>query len=180
MSELGTRYRHADLSYSPEDPILGTAGGIRRAGERGLLAPEFFVANGDVYTTLPLEPLLRARQDTGAVSALAVLPNRDPSKETPLWSENGRLVAVGGERPAAADGPWLFTGLQAATEGLLQRIPQGVSELARDVLRPSATARDGAFVLVPFETPQDGFWFDLGTPERLAHAEREVGTAPRP
>jgi NDP-sugar pyrophosphorylase family protein len=42
------------------------------------------------------------------------------------------------------------------------------------VLRPSAAARDGAFVLVPFEAPKDGFWFDLGTPERLAHAESVV------
>ncbi|MBL8115125.1 MAG: hypothetical protein JNK60_19735, partial [Acidobacteria bacterium] len=119
-------------------------------------------------------PLVRARQETGAASTLAVLPNHDPARETPLWSENGRLVAVGGERPAGADGPWLFTGLQAASEALLLRIPEGVSELARDVLRPSAAARDGAFVLVPFEAPKDGFWFDLGTPERLAYAEAVV------
>ena len=50
---------------------------------------------------------------------------------------------------------------------------QGFAELAKDVLAPSARAGDGAFALVPY-TPADGFWFDLGTPERLAAAEADL------
>ena len=55
-------------------------------------------------------------------------------------------------------------------EALVARIPEGVAELAKDVLVPSAAARDGAFALVPY-AKTDGLWFDLGTPERLAAAE---------
>ena len=75
-----------------------------------------------------------------------------------------------GARPEGAKGPWLFTGLQAATNALVSRIPEGVAELAKDVLVPSTAAKDGAFALVPY-APADGLWFDLGTPERLAVAE---------
>ncbi|MGZ5381878.1 MAG: hypothetical protein ACXWFQ_08450, partial [Thermoanaerobaculia bacterium] len=95
------------------------------------------------------------------------------SVSTPLWSDaRGRLLAVGGVRPSeSATGPWLFTGLQAATPALVTRIPPGFAELAKDVLVPSARAGDGAFALVPYQTPVDGVWFDLGTKERLAAAE---------
>jgi NDP-sugar pyrophosphorylase family protein len=171
---VGEAYGGIPVAWSFEDPILGTAGALRRAAERGLLGDDsFVVANGDLFTTLPLGHLLHARQEEGVVSALAVLPNGRPEVDTPLWADaRGRLVAVGGPKPKeAATGPWLFTGIQSARREILDRIPPGVSELARDVLVPSAAGRDGAFALVPYRTPEDGLWFDLGTPERLATAE---------
>src|SRR5664279_2516196 len=166
-------YAGVPIAWSVEEEILGTAGGIRRAWERGLLGDgAFLVANGDVFTTLPLGRLLAGRHGADVVSALAVLPNRNPSVDTPLWADaSGRLVAVGGERPRETDtGPWLFTGLQAATAALVPRIPAGFSELARDVLAPSARSRESAFALVPY-APSDGLFFDLGTRERLDAAE---------
>ena len=171
---VGESYEGVPVAWSFEEQILGTAGGVRGAWARGLLGTgPFLVANGDVATTLPLGRLLAARHEPGVVSALAVLPNDDPVVLTPLWSDaRGRLIAVGGERPSGgAAGPWLFTGLQAANPALVTRIPRGFAELARDVLAPSARAGDGAFALVPYQTPTDGFWFDLGTKERLAAAE---------
>src|SRR5271169_1330298 len=171
---VGESYEGVPVAWSFEEQILGTAGGIRRAHERGLLgAGPFVVANGDVVTTFPLGRLLAARHEPGVAAALAVLPNGNPSVETPLWPDaRGRLLAVGGERPSgSAGGPWLFTGLQAANPALVARVPRGVVELAKDVLAPSARAGDGAFPLVPYQTPADGLWFDLGTRERLAAAE---------
>ena len=168
---VGDAYADVPVAWSFEEEILGTAGGIRRAFERGLLGAPFVVANGDVLTTLPLGRILAARHEPGVVSALAVLPNENPGRDTPLWATpEGRLAAVGGVRPAGATGPWLFTGLQAATDALVARIPEGFAELAKDVLVPSAAAGDGAFALVPYAA-SEGLWFDLGTPERLAAAE---------
>jgi NDP-sugar pyrophosphorylase family protein len=171
---VGESYEGIPVAWSFEEEILGTAGGIRRAHARDLLGTgPFLVANGDVATTLPLGRLLAGRHEPGVVAALAVLPNENSSVFTPLWSDaRGRLLAVGGERPSgSAAGPWLFTGLQAANPALVTRIPAGFAELAKDVLAPSARAGDGGFALVPYQTPADGFWFDLGTKERLAAAE---------
>lgn len=177
---VGDVYSGVPVAWSDEETILGTAGGIRRAFERGLLGPAFLVANGDVFTTLPLGALLAARKEPGVVAALAVLPNERPEVDTPLWADaRGRLVAVGGERPGGATGPWLFTGISAAKDALLPRIPAGFAELAKDVLRPSAAARDGAFALVPYGAA-DGLWFDLGSPDRLAEAEAALRGAVGP
>jgi NDP-sugar pyrophosphorylase family protein len=171
---VGDTYAGVPVAWSLEEEILGTAGGIKRAFERGLLGESFIVANGDVLTTLPLGRLLAARHAPGVASALAVLANDHPGHDTPLWAdEAGRLAAVGGARPEGATGPWLFTGLQAASESLAPRIPQGFAELAKDVLVPSAAARDAAFALVPYAR-SEGLWFDLGTPERLAAAEASL------
>jgi NDP-sugar pyrophosphorylase family protein len=173
-SAVGDSYAGFPVSFSFEETILGTAGGIRRAQERDLLGSgAFLVANGDVWTTLPLGRLLAARHGASVASALAVIPNAHPGVDTPLWADaSGRLVGVGGERPrAGATGPWLFTGLQAANPTLFPRIPAGYAELARDVLVPSARAGDGAFALVPYRMPEDGVFFDLGSRERLAAAE---------
>ena len=173
---VGEEYGGVPVAWSFEEEILGTAGGIRRAAERGLLGDLFVVSNGDLVTTLPLGRLLHARQEAGIVSALAVIPNERPEVDTPLWADShGRLVAVGGVRPEKdSTGPWLFTGIQAARAEIVERIPPGFSELARHVLVPSAKKRDEAFALVPYRLPGDGFWFDLGTPERLAEAEEAI------
>lgn len=170
---VGKEYGGVPVAWSVEEEILGTAGGIRRAAERGLLGDLFVVVNGDLFTTLPLGRLLHARQDPCVVAALAVIPNRQPEIDTPLWTDSrGRLIAVGGTKPKEdAAGPWLFTGIQAARAEMVERIPPGFAELARHVLVPSVKKGDGAFALVPYRVPEDGLWFDLGTPERLAAAE---------
>jgi MurNAc alpha-1-phosphate uridylyltransferase len=182
MATVGGACEGVPVAWSPEDPILGTAGAIRRAAERGLLGDEpFLVVNGDLFTTLSFVPLRAAFAAPGVVSALGVLPH-SVEGETALWGDAaGRLVSLGNERPfPEATGPWLFTGLQLAAPGLIDRIPPGVSELARDVLRPSTEKRDGAFALVPYRVPEDGFWFDLGSPEKLAAAEAAIAASAVP
>ena len=99
MAAVGDACEGIPVAWSPEDPILGTAGAIRRAAERGLLGDEpFLVVNGDLFTTLPFAPLRAAFDAPGVVSALGVLPHAVPG-ETALWGDAaGRLVSLGNER----------------------------------------------------------------------------------
>ena len=170
---VGRSYRGVPVSYSREPEILGTSGAIRRAAEAGLLGAErFLVVNGDLFTDIRVAPLVEAAGEPGTLSAMAVLPNPAPDRDTPLWGEEGRLAGIG-ERPGReAEGPWLFTGIQCASCALLDRIPPGRSELARDVLAPSVARGERVFRLVP--SAEGSAWFDLGTPERLAGAEARM------
>ena len=179
MAAGGGSREGVPVAFSPGDPVLRAAGGIFCGSRRGRLGDgPFLVVHGDLFTTLPFAPLRSALGAPGVVSALGVLPHAAPG-ETALWGDAaGRLVSLGDERPfPEATGPWLFTGLQYASPDLVSRIPPGVSELARDVLRPSARRRDGAFALVPYRVPEDGLWFDLGSPAKLAAAEEAIATA---
>ena len=73
-SDLGARVR-----YSWESPVLGSAGGPRRAlplvGEQ-----TFFLVNGDTLTDVDLPAMLEHHRRTGALVTMALIPNPDPSK----------------------------------------------------------------------------------------------------
>src|SRR5262245_32776654 len=66
---LGMRVR-----YSWEHPLLGSAGGPRRALPL-LNADTFLVVNGDTLCEIDLAPLVEAHQRGGALATLALVRN---------------------------------------------------------------------------------------------------------
>jgi NDP-sugar pyrophosphorylase family protein len=75
-SDLGVRVR-----YSWEQPVLGSAGGPRRA--LPLLVDDdepFLIVNGDTLTDLDIGRMLVAHAASGAAVTLAVIPNPRPDK----------------------------------------------------------------------------------------------------
>jgi len=123
------------------------------------------------------DPPLAERQRNELLVGGVAPPDRveaeqaEPARQLPEVDvkDEARLA----ERPRAeVTGPWLFTGVQCATRRLLDLIPPGRTELARDVLVPSIARGERAFRLVP--CVEGGFWFDLGTPARMAMAEDRV------
>ena len=73
-SDLGVRVR-----YSFESPILGSAGGPRKA--LSLLPDEdFFIINGDTLTNVDLRALAANHRETGALVTIAVTPNHWPDR----------------------------------------------------------------------------------------------------
>ena len=73
-SDLGLRVR-----YSWETPVLGSAGGPRRALPL-LGAPSFLIVNGDTLTDVNVVDVVAAHQRTNALVTLAVVPNTEPDK----------------------------------------------------------------------------------------------------
>src|SRR5688500_404863 len=71
--------------YSWETPVLGSAGGPKRAAPI-LGAPRFLVVNGDTLTTLDLAPLLADHARSGALVTMAGVPNRAPEKYSGLMT----------------------------------------------------------------------------------------------
>ena len=55
---LGERHRDVPLRYVNEEEPLGTAGPVRLAAERGVLAERFVVMNGDILTDADLAALV--------------------------------------------------------------------------------------------------------------------------
>ena len=73
-SDLGVRVR-----YSFESPVLGSAGGPRKA--LSLLPDEdFFIINGDTLTNVDLHALAENHLQTGALVTIAVMPNESPER----------------------------------------------------------------------------------------------------
>jgi NDP-sugar pyrophosphorylase family protein len=95
-SALGVRVR-----YSWETPLLGSAGGPRRA--RPLLGSSpFLILNGDTLTNVDVGQLIAEHERTDALATLAVVPNTEPDKYDGLAIDaegnvTGRVLRGSGE-----------------------------------------------------------------------------------
>ena len=68
-SDLGVRVR-----YSFESPILGSAGGPRKALPL-LSDADFFIINGDTLTNVPIGDVIDTHSRSGAAVTMAVVPH---------------------------------------------------------------------------------------------------------
>lgn len=172
-----------DITVSDESELLlDTGGGMARAIELlgGPGAP-LLVHNADILTDFPLGEMLMAHTDSEADVSLLVAERK--SSRQFLFDESGRLQ--GWEN--LKDGTILPDGLDAG--GLLRRAFGGVHLLgpkAQEALLAHATAGGfRPFGITPyyiencrtldiraFEPSSPYAWHDIGSPEKLAEAEK--------
>lgn len=154
------------IDYSDEgDPALETGGGLHKA--LPLLGGDaFIVANADVYTHYPWAALIeRAAALPADVEAhLVLVPNPAHRPQGDFALVDGRIVEPAPDAAPTAT----FSGLSVLRASLFDGCEPGRFPLA-PLLR--AAARRGGLSAERY----DGLWSDVGTPQRLADLERELG-----
>jgi NDP-sugar pyrophosphorylase family protein len=157
------------VHYTRERTILGTGGGPRKA--RALLGDgPVLIVNGDVLFDFDLGALMRQHRKRRAAATLALLPNPDAQRYSPLvLRRDGRIASVAGRPRAARGRPWLFTGVHVVQSELLDRLPGGASDSVRDLYIP--LIGEGARV--------EGFrargtWYDFGAPPSYLASQLEM------
>lgn len=167
------QYRGKPIVFREEMPeVLETAGGIKNV-EDMLRGGPFWVYNGDILSTLPLAPALRAHREAGNEVTL-VLRSKDGPLQVALDEQTGRIADIG--RRVGADVPprFLFTGIYLVEPEFIARIPAAtkisVIPIFCDMIRTGA--RLGGVVI------DDGEWFDLGSREQYLAVHRHLGAGP--
>jgi len=147
----GERYG-ARILYSPEGAqALETAGGIIHA--LPLLGKEpFLVVNGDIATDFPFETLHQVPVDLAHL-ILVDNPEHHAQGDFGLDGEGG-VIENGKET-------FTFSGIGIYDPALFDDAPAGVSKLGPLLRRAIGRRRVSG-------QKYDGFWMDIGTPERLA------------
>jgi NDP-sugar pyrophosphorylase family protein len=147
------------VSWSQERRILGTGGGPRRVRDFFGDQP-FFLVNGDVVFDFDLTDLLSRHRASGARATLALVANPDPKRYSSIVTGAGGWVRslAGLPRPARGH-PSLFTGVHVLEAGLLDRLPEGPSDIVRDLY--ARLVDEGEDVL---GVRMRGAWYDLGGP----------------
>ncbi|MGH9346093.1 MAG: nucleotidyltransferase family protein [Vicinamibacterales bacterium] len=115
-AHLGVRVR-----YSWESPVLGSAGGPRRALPL-LDAPRFLVVNGDTLTDVAVEAVVRDHERSGALVTMAVVPNADPDKYGGVLVDEGGVV-TGFTRRGSPPPSYHFIGVQVAQADAFAGVP---------------------------------------------------------
>ncbi len=152
-SDLGLRVR-----YSWEVPVLGSAGGPRRALPL-LGTPTAFVLNGDTLSSVDLAALARDHARSGALVTMAVTPNREPDKYGGVLAEGGAVT--GFVRRGTSQRSFHFTGVQIVSAAAFEAVPPDVPYESVGALYPALLAGHPGSIRV-FET--DAEFHDIGTP----------------
>ena len=172
---LGDRHGEVALRYVLEDEPLGTAGPVRLALDEGRIVERVLVLNGDVLTDFDLSAQVDAHARTGAAATLALVAVEDttsyglvptgPGGEVEAFLEKGE--AAGAEERYRATNR-VNAGAYVLERSVVERVPPGRAvSFEREVF--PALVGEGLF-----GHPVEGYWVDIGTPERLLEATHDL------
>jgi NDP-sugar pyrophosphorylase family protein len=160
------------VSYSYERVILGTGGGPRKV-RRWLGDEPVLLLNGDVVFDFDLTRLRRAHERAGAPATLALIPNPDRRRYSPvITGPDGRVRSLAGLPRPARGTVSMFTGVHILEPALLDRLRPGPSDTVRDLYAPLiAEGRP------PLGVRLRGPWYDLGSPSLYLASQQSLLTS---
>jgi NDP-sugar pyrophosphorylase family protein len=175
------------IEISREDVLLDTGGGLKKAAwfflESGEGAQEpFLVHNVDVLSTIDLARMVRFHTKHNALATLAV-QQRETSRYL-LFDEHGQLCGrrAGQDaepeiiRPTQQVEPLAFSGIHVLSPQIFAMLSEeGAFSIIPAYLRLAAQGQR----ILAFRA-DEFYWRDLGRPENLAEAARDIenGTYP--
>jgi mannose-1-phosphate guanylyltransferase len=155
------------LTYAVEPEPLDTAGAIAFAAHEAGITDRFLVVNGDVLTELDVSALVELHERAGAEGTIALTKVEDPSQFGVVPTDpDGRVLAFV-EKPPPGEAPTdlINAGYYVLEASVLDRVPLGRRVNIERETFPAMVA-DGSL----YARPDDAYWLDVGTPERLLQA----------
>jgi len=169
QERFGDRFEGLELAYSVEDTPLGTGGAVLKAMTMAS-SSAVFILNGDTFVDLDYSSMLTCHIEAGATASMAVAQVSDCSRFGRVLIHEGRVTGFA-EKGQAGPG----------------QINAGAYVMNRDLFKsydlPEVFSLEtGLFVthveeLCPLAFPTSGYFIDIGIPEDLARAQRELGIA---
>jgi mannose-1-phosphate guanylyltransferase len=164
-----------DLSYSREEKLLGTSGGVRNAG--GFLGDSFLVISGDALTDIDLAAMREFHESHDGIATLATKRVADTSQfGVAITGSDGRIQGFQ-EKPDPSEalsdlancGIYMFRSevfdffpAPGTSKAAGPDDPAGFADWAMDVF-PALLEAD-----VPFYSHEiDAYWNDIGNLEEL-------------
>jgi mannose-1-phosphate guanylyltransferase len=160
------------IRWLEEPEPLGTAGPIRFAADQGLLGDRFLVVNGDLLTDLDLTAHIAAHEERDAVASLALYPVADPTSYGLVRRDDGGAVTGFLEKPdpSEIDTDEVNAGAYVLEHAVVDLIPPGRTVSIEHDIFPRLVGQ-GLYGL-----RLDGYWMDIGTPERYLQASWDILT----
>lgn len=160
------------ISYSREESLLGSAGGVRKMAD--FFDGTFVVHYGDVLTDFDLGAMVREHRESGAVATLAIVRMAEPRVAGVVeMDEDGRITSFS-EKPAsrAVSSNLENGGTYVLEKEVLDFIEPGItSDFGRDVL--PQLVNSGRAVHGHILDSKD-YLIDIGSREKYRQAEEDV------
>lgn len=159
------------IHFSREEPILGTAGALRKVRER-LAGSTVMLVNGKIYSEEEFDHVVEFHRDRQALVTLMVRPYWEGCPFNPvLVGPDLRVRGFSRRQPSGRTlkeletdsglRPFVFTGVHILAPEVLDRIGEGFSDTVADLYPPliEQNRRILAFI-------SNHLWFETSTPER--------------
>ena len=163
------------LRYSVEEELLGTGGALWKA--RSMFAPgPLLVINGKVAADIDLGRVMEAHRAApeGTLATMVVRADPNPELWAPIGVDSaGAVFSIRGKRAErtaqGAISPRMFAGIHLVEPALLDRLPEGVSDVIGDAYIPALLdgRRIGSLTM-------DGYFAEHSTPERYLTGNLEL------
>lgn len=168
----GRAIRSATIRVIVERAPAGTAGALKNA--EPLLDPTFLLVNGDTLFDVNLRRLTALLEsEPNVMGALALRRMSDASRYGSVETENGYVVAFR-EKQCGAGGALINGGVGVFRREILDRVGEGRRSMELDVY--PRLARERTLIGAEFE----GYFIDIGTPDSLFEARRDLSARRRP
>ncbi len=172
VAELEGRSGPVAITWSREEAILGTGGGIKKMAEwltDGGREP-FLVVNGKVVIDVDLQRLAEVHRASGALATMVVREVPDAERWGEIGvDEGGRVIRILGDGVGVAARRTMFTGVHVLSPEFARRLPDGESCAIRQGYLPAL--RRGAHVESYL---YQGYFQEHSTPERYLDGNRAV------
>jgi NDP-sugar pyrophosphorylase family protein len=160
------------VSYSFEEVLLGTAGGVKKMAD--FFDAAFVVTYGDILTDFDLEDMVKYHREKKAVITIAITQVPNPwDFGIAKMNDDGRILKFVEKPPSGSKAGNLASGgVYVLEKGILDYIPStGFSDFAYDIF--PKLIEDNLPVYGYVLKPQD-YWIDIGTMEKYHKVNEDV------
>lgn len=161
-----------EIIYSPEEILLGTAGGVRTMKQ--FFNDTFVVVYGDNLTDFDLSEMAKFHQDKNAIATIAVFKVPNPWEVGIVkMAEDGEILSLV-EKPELdlRLGNWANCGIYVLEKEILSYIPsQSFSDFACDVFPKLIEL---GLPTYGFKLKPEDYFIDIGTLDKYQKANNDV------
>ncbi|MEQ8175577.1 MAG: NDP-sugar synthase [Syntrophomonadaceae bacterium] len=164
------RYRAISMNYSPEEELLGTAGGVKNC--EGFLDETFVVISGDALTDIDLSHLLAQHKAKGALATIALRAEEQVEQFGVVQiDEKGKILRFQ-EKPQAheAISNLANTGIYVFETEIFKYIPAHQFYDFGKQLFPFLVKSEAPFYGVPIAD----YWCDVGNLATYRQANEDI------
>jgi mannose-1-phosphate guanylyltransferase len=148
-----------DVRIVPEDEPLGTGGALGNC--RDVVSGTFACFNGDIVSSLQIEPMLELHRNNGGVGTLALWEVEDPTRFGIVGVDEHHKINRFLEKPKPEEvfSNLINAGSYVFEDDVFDWMPHGRHSIERDVF--PKLAEDQLLNGLPFQ----GYFIDAGTPD---------------
>lgn len=175
---FGNEWKGTDITYSEEDNLLGTAGGIKKAEDK--FCDTFIVVYGDILSDLDLKKFVSYHEEKESDTTILVYREEENLTEASIILKNeDNEITEFIEKPSEStiekfrgNNFWTNGAVFVMEPEILDFIPEGFSDLSKDVFPETVSSED--FNISAYPLPEDTYWQEVGNPERYRKAKKDI------